>query len=103
MDSVLNVNRTTKRNLTAVGHERDLCNFIGSFIGKGELFPSAGKFHGFCDSGFPGVRSADNAVQPACEINGGFHSVLSDCRNSTYPCVYENWLFSFVIRFMMVS
>ncbi len=44
MDSVLNVNRTTKRNLTAVGHERDLCNFIGSFIGKGELFPSAGKF-----------------------------------------------------------
>lgn len=53
MDSVLNVNRTTKRNLTAVGHERDLCNFIGSFIGKGELFPSAGKFHGFCDSGFP--------------------------------------------------
>ena len=63
MDSVLNVNRTTKRNLTAVGHERDLCNFIGSFIGKGELFPSAGKFHGFCDSGFPGVRSADNAVQ----------------------------------------
>ena len=68
MDSVLNVNRTTKRNLTAVGHERDLCNFIGSFIGKGELFPSAGKFHGFCDSGFPGVRSADNAVQPACEI-----------------------------------
>ena len=74
-----------------------------SFIGKGELFPSAGKFHGFCDSGFPGVRSADNAVQPACEINGGFHSVLSDCRNSTYPCVSHNWLFSFVIRFMMVS
>ena len=40
---------------------------------------------------------------PACEINGGFHSVLSDCRNSTYPCVSHNWLFSFVIRFMMVS
>lgn len=103
MNSVLNVNRTTKRNLTVIGYERDLCDFVGSFVGKGGLFSSTDEFYGFCNPGFPGVRSADNTVQPACEINGGFHSVLSDCRNSTYPCVSHNWLFSFVIRFMMVS
>ena len=104
MDSVLNVNRTTKRNLTAVGHERDLCHFIGSFIGKGELFPSAGKFHGFCDSGFPGVRSApimqfSPHVRLMADSTPSF--LIAEIRRIHVFLI--TGLFSFVTRFMMVS
>lgn len=62
MDSVLNVNWMIKWNFIVVGYECDLCNFIGSFIGKGEFFFFVGKFYGFCDFGFSGVWSVDNVV-----------------------------------------
>ena len=39
MNSVLSASRTTKRNFTVIGYERDLCDFVGSFVGKGVSFP----------------------------------------------------------------
>lgn len=53
MNSVLSASRTTKRNFTVIGYERDLCDFVGSFVGKGGLFSSTDEFYGFCNPGFP--------------------------------------------------